>query len=270
MKIVAVGLLIGFCIGCSGTAGPVIATGGTIGVGGMTATGGATITSTNQGGATAPGTGGSPASSGGSSGVMRACTGASTSPSPQACHSVSDCKLLSPVKCCTSSDCWGAAACPLPPTACTSIADRFQCTVDADCSGGGTCVSNVQGCPQCEYRHCEYPPPACTQNPDSCAPGGSCQSDGSCAPLLCTEGFSCPSGSRCSIGSGRADTHGCELTPCDEGWSCPENTRCTAPTDSGSHGCTFVSCTSDQECDCGYCVNGSCAANLGWCSQAPA
>lgn len=42
-----------------------------------------------------------------------------------------------------------------------------------------------------------------------------------------------------------------------------------AATDPSSHGCTTASCTKDLDCDCGYCVNGSCAGNLGFCSYPP-
>lgn len=38
----------------------------------------------------------------------------------------------------------------------------------------------------------------------------------------------------------------------------------------GSHGCTTVACTKDGDCDCGYCVNGSCLSGLGHCSFPPA
>ena len=206
--------------------------------------------------------------------AVRACVGGSALPASNSCHSVADCGPIGPVKCCTGSPCWPASACPLAPILCASITGRFQCMVDSDCAtkAGGKCVSTISGCPQCEYRNCQYPPdppPACTQSPDSCAPSGRCQSNGTCAPVLCTEGTTCSVGSRCNVGSARANASGCELIPCNAGWACTENTRCTAPNDPASHGCLGVSCNVDADCDCGYCVNGGCAANLGFCSQAP-
>jgi hypothetical protein len=130
-------------------------------------------------------------------------------------------------------------------------------------------VSTVSGCPSCEYRSCQYPPPPCTQSPDSCSPDGRCQPDGGCALTLCTDGFACPVGTRCSVGGPFADGHGCELIPCNDGWTCDENTRCTAPAGPGSHGCTAMACKNDGDCDCGYCVYGWCADNLGTCSSPP-
>jgi hypothetical protein len=192
----------------------------------------------------------------------------------QACRSVNDCGPTGPVKCCTSSPCWPASACPISPATCSGGygKDIFKCTTDQDCNAGGTCVSIVSGCPQCESRSCNYPPPpppACTSSPDSCSPSGRCQPDGGCAPVLCTDGYKCSADSRCKVASARADGHGCELLPCDDGWTCDENTRCTTPSDRNSHGCTTMTCKKDSECDCGYCVNGICSSSLGSCSFAP-
>jgi len=133
-------------------------------------------------------------------------------------------------------------------------------------------VSAVMGCPQCEYRSCHYPPPpppACTQSPDNCGATARCQTDGTCKLLLCTEGITCPATSRCNVGAPHADATGCEPIPCNEGWTCGENTKCTTPVGPNNHGCTTLSCQKDSDCDCGYCVNGSCASNLGGCVQAP-
>lgn len=202
--------------------------------------------------------------------VDSVCTDTVDVASSVACRSVADCKMLSPVKCCLSGNCWPASACPLPPSMCPSVGLRYLCTTDGDCNAGGTCVSTISGCPQCETRQCEDPPPLCNLSPDSCGSEARCQTDGTCVPLSCTAGFSCPSGTRCSAGSARADGHGCELLPCNEGFPCPENFRCTEPGDRFSHGCTAMPCRLDADCDCGYCVGGSCASSLGICSQAPA
>jgi hypothetical protein len=199
--------------------------------------------------------------------AVRACKNTSATQPSKGCRSVAECGPTGPVKCCTGGPCWPASACPLPPSMCQG--GSLLCMTNQDCNPGGTCVSTVLGCPQCEYRSCQYPPPPCTQSPDSCGSYGRCQPDGGCAPTLCTAGYNCDVGSRCNVGRPRADGHGCELVPCNDGWACGENARCTAPADPGSHGCTTMTCKNDGDCDCGYCVNGTCADNLGTCSFAP-
>jgi len=194
---------------------------------------------------------------------------AATQPA-SSCRSVAECGPIGPVKCCTGEPCWPASACPIPPSLCPSSATRLKCSGNQDCNPGGTCVFTVSGCPQCQYSACQYPPPPCTQSPDSCAPWGRCQPDaGTCAPILCTDGYACGAGSRCAVASARANANGCEQIPCDSGWTCTTNTRCTAPSDPASHGCTPLNCKTDGDCDCGYCVNGTCASNLGKCSFPP-
>jgi hypothetical protein len=229
-------------------------------------TGGLGGSNTGGGGGTSSGGSGGAGGSGNSTAATPACEDTSESAPVPACRSVSDCGGT-PVKCCPAgSNCW-PGACPLPPTNCPT---SFECTTDADCAPNGTCVRTVEGCPQCEHRECVYPPPACTQSPDNCGPIARCQADGSCAPLLCDDGYECPEGSRCKVDSARANEHGCEKIPCDDGWSCEENTRCTAPEDPASHGCAPLTCSSDADCDCGFCVNGLCQSNLGMCSYPPA
>jgi len=261
-------------LGCAGQSASISGNGGASGVAGGSsipqagATGGATNVGDNKatGGTSSGGshTGGAS----GASNTVRACTDTSTTPNVQACRSSTDCKELPPVKCCTPGNCWtGAATCPFPPSMCSTTGGHpSQCSQNSDCDGG-TCTITVSGCPECPTGQCQYPPPKCTQNPDSCGSDRRCASDGTCVPLLCNAGFSCPTGSRCAIDSTRSDGHGCELIPCTDGWTCDTNTRCTAPSDSASHGCTVLTCTADSDCDCGYCVNGGCLANLGICTQ---
>ncbi len=223
------------------------------------------------------GTGGAGGGNGGTGGngdaaTVRACKTTTATTGSKSCRVADECGPIGPYKCCTAEPCWPASACPIPSTNCPSMSSRFQCTTASDCNAGGTCTSATMGCPQCEYRSCQYPPPpppVCTQVPDSCGADARCQADGTCAPLSCAEGYACAVGLRCRPAGARSDPHQCELIPCDDGWTCDENTRCTAPTDPRSHGCTTASCTKDGECDCGYCVNGSCASNLGFCSYPP-
>ena len=236
------------------------------GTGGVASAGGA---AGGYGGAGGRANGAGGRGGGGGAEAVRACTVAGTTATGKACRMADECGPMGPNKCCTSAPCWPASACPFPPSTCPSQSSRFQCVTTSDCDPGGTCVSVVSGCPQCESRSCKYPPPACTQTPDSCGPDARCQSDGTCRPLSCADGYACAAGSRCRPGSARADAHQCELIPCDDGWTCDQNMRCTAPTTAGSHGCTALACANDGDCDCGYCVNGSCSASLGWCSNPP-
>jgi hypothetical protein len=282
-----------FTMGCGGMGASVSGTGGSIAVGGSSdlaggsSSGGRTFASgsstqsaggiSGSGGilGVSAGSGGSAGSagttSGGGTSLFRACKDTGTADSILQCRSANDCGPVGPIKCCTPGDCWtGAATCGISPLLCSGASDRLLCSQSSDCAAGGTCVSSVMGCPQCEYRKCEYPPPPppkCTQDPDSCGTEARCQSDGTCAALLCTAGYSCLTGSRCNVSSARANEHGCELIPCNDGWACDENSRCTAPDDKTSHGCKVMSCTVDDDCDCGYCVNGSCLSNLGTCTQ---
>ncbi len=219
----------------------------------------------NTGGSGATNSGGGTSGGGGQTSGTPACEGTSGSVPTLSCRDVSDCGGA-PVKCCTSGNCW-PDACPIPPTNCPTT---FDCTTNADCAPNGTCVSTIEGCPRCEHRECVYPLPACTQTPDNCGPIARCQADGTCKPLLCDDGYECPTGTRCKFDSARADAHGCEKIPCNDGWSCDENTRCTAPTDAAPHGCTALSCSTDADCDCGFCVNSLCQSNLGVCSYPPA
>jgi len=237
-------------LGAGGAAGGGGAKGGTMALAGSAATGGSGHNATT---------------------AVRACKDTGSTPSNTSCRSVADCGPVGPIKCCTTGNCWPASACPLPPTTCSQhSSNTLECSLDADCGEGGTCIKGVSGCPQCPYSICQRPPPRCTQSPDDCGTDARCQPDGSCAPLPCNAGYTCPAGRRCSVGSTRSDGHGCELIPCNDGWTCSENSRCTAPDDASTHGCTALTCSNDTECDCGYCVNNTCTANLGTCTPAPA
>jgi hypothetical protein len=194
---------------------------------------------------------------------------ATTQPATNACHSAAECGPIGPVVCCTTGNCW-PNACPFPPLNCPTDSTVLQCKGTQDCDAGGTCVTTTSGCPQCPHSGCHYPPPPCTQSPDNCGPSARCQPDGgTCVALLCTQGYACSADDRCSVGNPAADAHGCAPAPCNDGWTCAPNTRCTAPSAPVNHGCTPLPCTNDRDCDCGFCVNGACASNLGLCSSPP-
>ena len=264
-----------FCaVACGGSLGPRADAGRDVVARGTGGSGGRS-TGEDAGRDRASGAGGASGGAGGNwdAAAVRACKTTTTATTgSKSCRVPDECGPIGPYKCCTGEPCWPASACPFPPSMCPNMSSRFACTTSSDCDGGGTCASITMGCPQCEYRSCTSPPPppaACTLAPDSCGTGARCQTDGTCAPLSCADGYACAAGSRCHPGGARSDTHQCEFLPCDDGWTCDENTRCTAPADPSSHGCTTVGCTKDDDCDCGYCVNGSCASNLGFCSYPP-
>ena len=206
---------------------------------------------------------------------LLACLGTSITVT-NGCHTASDCKNMPGAKCCTSSPCWPSSItpimCGIPPSMCKTFgAATGNCTLDADCqaSAGGKCIKSISGCPQCESRNCQYPPPPCTKSPDSCGTGNVCQDNGSCALRLCSDGFACPPEMPCKVGAPAADGHGCQPMPCNQGWVCGSNERCTTPGNPVNHGCTPLTCKTDQECDCGFCVEGQCRTNLGMCSSPP-
>jgi hypothetical protein len=115
--------------------------------------------------------------------AVRACKNTSATQPSMGCRSFAECGgLAETVKCCTAGPCWPASACPIPPSMCQGASGRLLCTTNQDCNPGGTCVSTVSGCPQCESSSCQYPPPPCTQSPDSCSPNGRCQPEKLRAP----------------------------------------------------------------------------------------
>jgi hypothetical protein len=151
------------------------------------------------------------------------------------------------------SDCDGGADCnPWNVWGCV-----FTCTADPDCGNGSVCV--YYGCPHCE--------PTCT--PTSCSTGYVCGANGHCAPQACDAGYDCGANGTCSPTAAGADDHGCSPHSCGtEGYQCPSNTRCgsTAP---DAHGCSALTCAADADCDCGVCWEGTCASGPGWCGGVP-
>jgi hypothetical protein len=53
------------------------------------------------------------------------------------------------------------------------------------------------------------------------------------------------------------------------GFKCPPNTDCDAASTSPNH-CKRRTCTSDRNCDCGACLQGTCWDTLFVCSPPPA
>ncbi|MBN2193345.1 MAG: hypothetical protein JW751_11065 [Polyangiaceae bacterium] len=260
--------------GARGGAG---AAGGSIGGGGSGsgATGGAMGGAGGEGGGATGGdgsgaTGGIVATGGGSSGGTGnadVCPGVEPpDPGYPTCRSQADCQAS---ESCRSDPPTGAGLCG----AC--LPTLVECDSDASCGAGSVCVTNPDPC-QCRGQG-TLCVPACTE--DSCLPTEACAADGHCVPRRCEEGFECPADQLCA--PDRGDEHGCAWAQCDlgertcpegfvcdpgssltgcrrllcsEGATCPDNHRCPGDGDS----CTRLSCTSDAECDCGACVNGTC------------
>jgi hypothetical protein len=250
----------------SGTGGQP-ATGGQPGTGGQSAGGGAGQAGRGAGGGgnAGGGQGGGKAGAGGA--AAKACSDTSATQSNSSCRSVADCGPVGPIVCCTSGNCW-PDACPIPPTMCGS---DTGCRQNQDCDAGETCsISTTSTCPHCTHGTCLAASPPCTPS-SNCGPGARCDADaGVCVLIPCTQGYTCRSDQRCAVGNPAADGYGCEPIPCDDGWTCPTNTRCTTPSTPVNHGCTLLTCKSDGDCDCGFCVNGTCLSNLGYCSSPPA
>lgn len=190
------------------------------------------------------------------------------------------------VTCRSNADCASTETCapevPPPPqcgSPCSGCVPR--CTSDSECQGG-ICVSSAQ------FPQLNTCAPSCTSA--GCPSGYSCESDGRCKPEACGAGYSCPTATRCNADAPNADLHGCEPIPCDEPGGaacvapavctrdaprqaagelgcafvpcddprhpgCGVNMRCDAAMGSGEAACTRKSCTSDQDCDCGACID---------------
>jgi hypothetical protein len=143
-----------------------------------------------------------------------------------------------------------------------------QCRQTADCSQpGDTCVSPDfdVGCGACQEP---LPEELCVDDqeckgegePFICAPV-QCPCSGqanTCTPG-CTSDDDCPAHLECDA------TNRCSAKSCGGETDCPANYGCSG----GS--CARRSCSSDADCE-GYCVDGTCYADPGWCwdgSQPP-
>jgi len=207
-------------------------------------------------------------------------------PCPNECAANADCSMRAGGTC----DAYTASCpkcnghiCRYPPPPCmpNSCNVGERCRSDGacepiPCNQGGTCDPTFTcnpTSPKADRRGCA---PIPCDSGYTCPVGTRCNLASTradaygCEATPCDQGYACPTGSRCRVGSARADTHGCELTPCDDGFTCPENSRCTAsPAPVYSHGCTPLTCKSESECDCGYCIGGSCSAAPGTCQYPP-
>ena len=241
---------------------------------------------TGNGGSAGRGAGGADGAAGAGGAPDLSCPGAERPGSGNLCRSSSDCPSPAGAYICTSNP--GAfsglcgAYCPTPPPA--------ECTDDSGCSGGQVCLPATVSC--CDkIGHACRPP--CTAT--SCAATERCNSAGHCELNPCNEGFACPAGTTCNPGTTGADSNGCVPVPCTSGYDCGAKSIC-APGQSGvdAHGCGVApcsqvgcpvnftcqpsatiggcqrkTCAADADCDCGYCISGSCAPTLYTCANVP-
>jgi hypothetical protein len=249
---------------CSNGAGTNVNTGtggsaGNAGAGsGGQGTGGA-----GTGGGAGHGAGGAKGGTSGTAGSS--CPGAQPLTGAQ-CRSLGDCPGGGNGYYCTTDPAGVSSACATPLCAGTVYHD---CTVDTDCPAGDHCLSSIVKCCNQTSMTCHV---VCNTTTVTCAagticsPGTSGADDYGCAPQPCNAGYTCPTGFQCAVGGTGADTHGCQALPCSQ-TGCPDNFVCTTTATVG--GCKVKPCSTDCDCDSGFCVGGSCSTVLGTCVRPP-
>jgi hypothetical protein len=194
--------------------------------------------------------------------------------------------------CYADTDCADGSVClqqPVPactigiPTACGPACTASSCKEDERCATTG---------------HCE--PRPCDDGFDCgvsrvCDPGAASVDQHGCRAASCSsDDFECAEDRVCNEARTDADVNGCAPKLCSDGaWTCDDGYVCGDPTILDAHGCRCGSdavcgvdgvcgsagyciprpCTTDDDCDCGVCVNGTlghCAPDFYYCStQAP-
>ena len=185
------------------------------------------------------------------------------------CASGSVC-LTQPAPACTSGT----------PTACGPACTTNSCKEDERCGSTG---------------HCE--PRPCDDGFD-CGLGRLCDvgamgvDEHGCRAASCaSDDFVCADDRACADQRPGKDQHGCAPKLCGDGaWTCADGYVCGDPTVLDAHGCRCGSdevcgldrvcgaagyciarpCSSDDDCDCGVCVNGTpgvCAPDFYYCSM---
>jgi hypothetical protein len=160
--------------------------------------------------------------------------------------------------CRTTPDCSGAESCytTLPTGGCRPNFAPQECGNGVDCQPGFVCSAGDCGSYSCV--------PECTA--ETCTGTNTC-SNGLCVPLACDMpgAAACDPGTECSPGATGASPVGCVPIHCNETDSCESNQDCVA--EQPGRGCVTRQCTTDAQCDCGYCVNSQCQATLGLCYE---
>lgn len=163
------------------------------------------------------------------------CTQCSCSPTFMGCRAASEAAASCPEVACAQPFCCGAA---------TNCGFSFAC--------------QPPGKPRCDGV-CDPSPSTCTFDSDCgakmiCEPGA-CSCD---AQRSCIEGCSvtapCAAGSACD-----ATTQRCVASVCASPNDCPSTFNCVNRT------CQRKTCSSDETCGFGFCVNGQCFDSYGEC-----
>jgi len=194
-----------------------------------------------------------------------ACPGAQALAAMQ-CRSASECPHDGRFYYCTTDPAGVTSACATPFCATTPT---HECTVDGDCPMDDLCITvPIRCCSSTStscHVSCRSPGVGCAAG-DTCAPGTKGANDYGCAPVLCDAGYTCPAGFTCAVGAAGANVHGCQALPCSQ-TGCPANFVCNATATIG--GCAPKSCSTDCDCDAGFCVERTCTTVLGTCASPP-
>jgi hypothetical protein len=261
------------------------------GVGGGATAGSAAGSGGGQGGA---GGGGHAGSGAAGKGALPACPNAAPIPANQTtCRTDAECQPLW-----TCGPAYYAPSGGTGPAVCgVCVAPLHECTVDGDCGAGKICLPQAGAC-FCPGQASGQPmmvcAAACTSTscstdetcdaasgrckPTPCGPAYACHAGFTCAPTrtgadangcavakCATDGYTCPYGQTCGAGQ-NVDAHGCSDVSCVGGqFKCPGNTDCDAASPE-SNQCKRRACTSDRQCDCGACIQGSCQDYFFVCS----
>ncbi|MBK7155620.1 MAG: hypothetical protein IPI43_21990 [Sandaracinaceae bacterium] len=151
------------------------------------------------------------------------------------------------------------------------VPPQSECRTSADCLGGTQCFGasdSFCGICQLPMRDCE--------DDTECSAGSWCRSaqpdccggvETTCVPDCGANGVACEEGEICDSATGRCERNGCLFLDL----ACPENHECDPERpDADALGCARRGCNVDSDCDCGFCVTGTCEAQLGFCSFPPA
>lgn len=256
-------------LGCSSSSGG-IANAGTGGTG--PGSGGQTTGGSGTGGSGAGGTATGGSGAGGGGGAATGGTGGSSCPGAQPltgsqCRSQADCPKNGSFYYCSTDPGSITSACATPFCATSPV---HECTVDSDCPTGDICDTvPIRCCTATStvcHVSCKAPGVTCAAG-TTCSPGTTGADAYGCVPVLCNAGYTCSSGFSCSVGSAAADPHGCLALPCTQ-TGCPANFVCKMI--ATFQDCAPKPCTTDCDCDSGYCVGGYCSSVLGTCVSPPA
>ncbi|MCB9660450.1 MAG: hypothetical protein R3B40_09710 [Polyangiales bacterium] len=145
------------------------------------------------------------------------------------------------------------------------------CRTSSDCSDGTQCFGASDGF--CGI--CQRPERECEQDSE-CGAGRWCRAgrpnccggvDTVCTPSCTSPGVGCEDGEICDAVTGRCERNGCLFLDL----ACPQNHDCDPERpDADASGCARRTCNVDGDCDCGFCVTGTCESQLGTCSFPPA